>query len=109
MGNCDKIEDASRPYAFIKFDTFIEKMNKQYVDSRNTSNLSKMNEDLRDITEVMQQSIQDLLAREGKLTSVLDKATQLRYGSSKHLTNAKRLNTHEMLRKCGPVAFVFFM
>merc|ERR1719486_806645 len=44
--NPGKVEDASRPYAFIKFDTFIQKTKKQYVDTRN---MSKMNEDLQDL------------------------------------------------------------
>jgi len=104
--NPGKVDEASRPYAFIKFDTFIQKTKKQYVDPRNTRNMSKMNEDLADLTGIMQQNIQDVLGRGDKLESVLDKATTLRHDSSKYAKNAKYLNTQAMLRKYGPIAFV---
>merc|ERR1712087_541448 len=87
-------------------DTFIQKTKKQYIDSRNTRNLSKVNEDLRDMTEIMQQNITDLLGRGEKLDVVLNKATNLRNDSSKYAKNAKYLNTQAMMRKYGPVAFV---
>ena len=87
-------------------DTFIQKTKKQYVDPRNTRNMSKMNEDLADLTGIMQQNIQDLLGRGEKLESVLDKATNLRNDSSKYAKNARYLNTQAMLRKYGPIAFV---
>jgi len=57
------IESASRPYAFIKFDTFIQKTKKLYVDTRAPRNLSKLNDDLTDLTKIMTQNIQDVLGR----------------------------------------------
>jgi hypothetical protein len=36
----------ARPYAFVKFDTFIQRTKKQYQDPRNQRNLQKLNEDL---------------------------------------------------------------
>merc|ERR1711865_560247 len=38
----DEVESASRPYAFIKFDTFIQRTKKLYVDTRTQRNLNKL-------------------------------------------------------------------
>jgi hypothetical protein len=48
-------------------DTFIQKAKKQYKDSRTQRNLSKLNEDLNDVTRIMTRNIQDVLGREDQL------------------------------------------
>ena len=44
-----EVSSATRPYAFIKFDTFIQKTKKLYVDTRTQRNLNKLNEELNDV------------------------------------------------------------
>mmetsp|Transcript_29095 Transcript_29095/g.93795 ORF Transcript_29095/g.93795 Transcript_29095/m.93795 type:complete len:215 (+) Transcript_29095:26-670(+) len=100
------IESASRPYAFIKFDTFIQKTKKLYVDTRAPRNLSKLNDDLTDLTKIMTQNIQDVLGRGEMIDSVAKKSTSLRQASSKYSKDAKYLNTQALLRKYAPVAVV---
>ena len=53
-----EVEGATRPYAFIKFDTFIQKTKKLYVDTRTQRNLNKLNEELHDIQQIMTRNIQ---------------------------------------------------
>ena len=43
----NEVESATRPYAFIKFDTFIQKTKKLYVDTRTQRNLNKLNDEWR--------------------------------------------------------------
>ena len=105
----DEVDKASRPYAFIKFDTFIQKTKRLYVDTRTTRNLSKMNEDLQDMTKIMTQNIQDVLGRGERLETVVNKASRLRDDSSKYAKNAKHLNRLALLRKYGPLAFVLLL
>ncbi|KAI5302776.1 SNAP receptor, partial [Ascosphaera pollenicola] len=52
-----------RPYAFVEFDTFIQRTKKVYQDSRASSNLDKLNDELKDVTKVMTKNIEDLLYR----------------------------------------------
>ena len=52
-----------RPYAFVKFDTFMQKTKKIYQDTRTQSNLTKLNEDLQDVTRIMTKNMEDLLWR----------------------------------------------
>ena len=104
-----EVESASRPYAFIKFDTFIQKTKKLYVDTRTQRNLNKLNEDLHDVQRIMTQNIQDVLGRGERLDTVMAKSTNLRDASGRYAKNARFLNTRAMLRKYGPVAFVALM
>jgi vesicle transport protein SEC22 len=53
----------ARPYAFVKFDTFIQRIKKQYQDPRNQRNLQKLNEDLGDVTRIMNRNIEEVLGR----------------------------------------------
>jgi len=73
-----EVPHATRPYAFIKFDTFIQKTKKLYIDTRTQRNLSKLNDDLQDVQEIMKQNIQDVLGRGEKIDSVANKSSALR-------------------------------
>lgn len=44
-------------------DTFMQKTKKIYQDTRTQSNLSKLNEDLQDVTRIMTKNMEDLLWR----------------------------------------------
>eukprot|EP00668_Euglena_longa_P028915 GGOE01036249.1.p1 GENE.GGOE01036249.1~~GGOE01036249.1.p1 ORF type:complete len:212 (+),score=33.23 GGOE01036249.1:53-637(+) len=52
-----EVEKCERPYAFIKFDTFLQKTKKVYMDTRSTRNLSNMvgkyNPTKKSISEVL--------------------------------------------------------
>lgn len=70
-----------RPYAFVKFgmllpsfvkggdwrddvvDTFMQKTKRIYQDTRTQNNLTKLNEDLQDVTRIMTKNMEDLLWR----------------------------------------------
>ena len=103
------VEGASRPYAFIKFDTFIQKTKRLYIDTRTQRNLNKLNEDLHDVQKIMTQNIQDVLGRGERLDSVAAKSSSLRDASGKYAKDARYLNTMAMLRKYLPLAIVGLM
>eukprot|EP00164_Ancoracysta_twista_P003523 GFYU01004700.1.p1 GENE.GFYU01004700.1~~GFYU01004700.1.p1 ORF type:complete len:217 (+),score=53.12 GFYU01004700.1:80-730(+) len=100
----NEIDNASRPYAFIKFDTFIQKTRKLYSDTRAQRNLQKLNDDLNDVHRVMTKSIQDVLGRGEKLDTVSQMSSNLAMESKKYSKQAKYLNTQAFYRKWGPVA-----
>ena len=105
----DEIGSASRPYAFIKFDPFIQKTKRLYVDTRTQRNLNKLNEDLVDVQKIMTQNIQEVLGRGERLDSVMQKSSNLRMASGKYAKNAKYLNTQALLRKYGPLVFALML
>ena len=103
------MSSATRPYAFIKFDTFIQKTKKLYVDTRTQRNLNKLNDDLNDVQDIMKQNIQDVLGRGERLDTVMNKSSALRDASGKYAKDARHLNTLAMLRKYGPIAVVLLL
>uniref|UniRef100_A0A0D3ELG7 Longin domain-containing protein n=1 Tax=Oryza barthii TaxID=65489 RepID=A0A0D3ELG7_9ORYZ len=83
--NGNQIETAARPYAFIKFDTFIQKTKKLYLDTRTQRNLAKLNDELYEVSEMS-----------NRLTS----DTRI------YAEKAKDLNRQALIRKYAPVAIV---
>lgn len=89
----------ARPYAFVKFDSFIQRVKKQYQDPRNQRNLHKLNEDLgvlltdnrmllyifasNLIQRIMNKNIQDVLGRGEMLNDLQQKSQGLKDSSAK--------------------------
>lgn len=66
-----QIETASRPYEFIRFDTFIQKTKKVYNDSKTQRNLQKLNSELKDVHSIMTKNINEVISRGERLESKL--------------------------------------
>ncbi|CAN6457689.1 unnamed protein product [Victoria cruziana] len=65
--NGSQIETAARPYAFIKFDAFIQKTRKLYLDTRTQRNLAKLNDELYEVHQIMTRNVQEVLGVGEKL------------------------------------------
>ncbi|KAI9843034.1 MAG: SNAP receptor [Sclerophora amabilis] len=98
-----------RPYAFVEFDTFIQRTKKTYQDSRASQNLDKLNDELRDVTKVMTKNIEDLLYRGDSLERMGDMSSRLREDSRKYRKAAVRINWELLLKQYGPFAAVGFI
>ncbi|KAL5715020.1 SNAP receptor [Ranunculus cassubicifolius] len=59
--NGGQIETAARPYAFIKFDTFIQKTKKSYLDTHTQRNIAKLNDELYEVHQIMTRNVQEVL------------------------------------------------
>jgi vesicle transport protein SEC22 len=88
-----------RPYAFVEFDTFIQRTKKTYQDSRATQNLDKLNDELKDVTKVMTKNIEDLLYRGDSLERMGDLSSRLREDSRKYKKAAVRINWELLLKQ----------
>ncbi|OBT78839.1 vesicle transporter SEC22 [Pseudogymnoascus sp. 05NY08] len=73
-----------RPYAFMEFDTFIQRTKATYSDTRATQNLDKLNSELQDVTKVMTKNIEDLLYRGDSLERMGEMSSRLRDDSKKY-------------------------
>jgi vesicle transport protein SEC22 len=105
----DKVEAASRPYAFIKFDTFIQKVKRSYQDVRARQNLGRLQEELVDVAQVMQLNIKEVLERGTKIEKMSLLSSTLSEDSRKYLKSAKNLNWEMLKRKYGPPLVVLFI
>ncbi|KAL0637622.1 SNAP receptor [Maublancomyces gigas] len=88
-----------RPYAFVQFDTFMQRTKRTYQDTRATANLDKLNDDLKDVTKVMTKNIEDLLYRGDSLERMGDMSSRLRDESKKYRQAAIRINWEAMLKQ----------
>ncbi|KAB8349584.1 hypothetical protein FH972_023608 [Carpinus fangiana] len=88
-----------RPYAFVEFDTFIQKTKKTYQDSRASQNLDKLNSELKDVTKVMTKNIEDLLYRGDSLERMGEMSGRLREDSRKYRKAAVRINWELLLKQ----------
>ncbi|CEL01695.1 Putative Protein transport protein sec22 [Aspergillus calidoustus] len=88
-----------RPYAFVEFDTFIQRSKKTYQDSRASANLGRLNDELRDVTKVMTKNIEDLLYRGDSLERMGELSGRLREDSKKYRKAAVRINWELLLKQ----------
>ncbi|KAI9808749.1 MAG: hypothetical protein M1825_003901 [Sarcosagium campestre] len=93
------LNGALRPYAFVEFDTFIQRTKKTYQDSRASQNLDKLNDELRDVTKVMTKNIEDLLYRGDSLERMGEMSGRLREDSRKYRKAAVRINWDLLLKQ----------
>jgi vesicle transport protein SEC22 len=91
-----------RPYQFSEFERFIDRTKKTYQDSRATDNLSRLNDELKDVTQVMTKNIEDLLYRGDSLEKMGDMSARLREDSVKYKRAAVRINWELLLKQYGP-------
>jgi len=98
-----------RPYAFVEFDTFMQRTKKTYQDSRASQNLDKLNDELRDVTKVMTKNIEDLLYRGDSLERMGEMSGRLKEDSRKYKRAAVRINWELLLKQYGPFAGLGFV
>ena len=65
-----QVDTVSRPYAFVRFDTAIQRTKKLYMDSRTQRNIDKLNEDLSEVHMVMTKNINEVLGQGEKLDHI---------------------------------------
>lgn len=95
-----------RPYAFIKFDSVIQKAKKSYQDVRAKQNLDRLHEELVDVTKIMTESINDVLERGGKLEKMSLLSSNLSQESRRYLQNTRHLNWMMLWRTYGPISII---
>uniref|UniRef100_A0A0E0BZL8 Longin domain-containing protein n=1 Tax=Oryza meridionalis TaxID=40149 RepID=A0A0E0BZL8_9ORYZ len=102
----NQIETAARPYAFIKFDTFIQKTKKLYLDTRTQRNLVKLNDELYEVHQIMTRNVQEVLGVGEKLDQVSEMSNRLTSDTRIYAEKAKDLNRQALICKYAPVAIV---
>lgn len=104
--NRGAVETVARPYAFIKFDTFIQKTKRLYLDTRTQRNLNKMNEELAEVQQIMTRNIQEVLGQGERLDHVSKMSSNLSMESKKYASKARDLSRQALIRKYLPLAAV---
>ena len=101
-----QVEKISRPYAFIKFDRFIQKTRKLYLDTRTQRNLEKLSEELSEVHSIMTRNIQEVLGQGERLENVSKMSSTLTEESKKYAKRAGQLSRQALIKKYTPVAVI---
>jgi vesicle transport protein SEC22 len=101
-----QVEAVARPYAFIKFDTYIQKTKKLYADSHTQRNISKLTEDISEVHSIMTKNIQEVLGHGERLDRMSQMSSALTQESKKYASVAKDLHRQALIRKYLPIAVV---
>merc|ERR1719356_644020 len=95
------IETIEKPYYFIKFDRQITKKKAEYRDPKSSKALSRLNESLGEVTNIMRQNIEEVINRGENLDDVGKKATNLRYASQEFAKTTRMLSFQTLVQKYG--------
>mmetsp|Transcript_22031 Transcript_22031/g.61143 ORF Transcript_22031/g.61143 Transcript_22031/m.61143 type:complete len:218 (+) Transcript_22031:471-1124(+) len=101
-----QVETVARPYAFIKFDTFIQKTRKLYLDTRTQRNLSKLSEDIAEVHQIMTRNIQEVLGQGERLDCMTKMSSELSSASRGYQSKAKDMYRQALIRKYMPLAVI---
>jgi len=104
-----QVDTVSRPYAFVRFDTAIQRTKKLYMDSRTQRNIDKLNEDLSEVHMVMTKNINEVLGQGEKLDHISRMTGDLASESKKYHSKARDLSRQALIKKYAPIAFVVFV
>ncbi|XP_039269379.2 vesicle-trafficking protein SEC22b-like [Styela clava] len=99
----NRVNSVSRPYAFIEFDTYIQKTKKAYTDTRTRRNLTHVASELQDVQRIMVSNIDDVLQRGVALSDLGDKASNLATLSHKYKQDAHFLNLRSSYAKIAAI------
>ncbi|KAF1317832.1 Vesicle-trafficking protein sec22b, partial [Globisporangium splendens] len=102
----DVVTTVARPYAFIKFDKFIQKKRKEYMDPNSSQNMHRLNDDLADIHNIMRKNIQEVLNRGERVEHVSRISSNLADRSKDLKWGAKKLRMQAIYRQYAPIAAV---
>uniref|UniRef100_A0ABM5FH27 Vesicle-trafficking protein SEC22b-like n=1 Tax=Pogona vitticeps TaxID=103695 RepID=A0ABM5FH27_9SAUR len=102
-----KVSSVSRPYAFIEFDIYIQKLKKSYLDTWSKRHLSSINLELQDVQKIMVTNIEEVLQRGEALSALDTKASNLSTLSKKYRQDAKFLNSRSAYAKAAATSLIF--
>ncbi|CAL9727803.1 protein transport protein Sec22p [Monosporozyma unispora] len=97
-----------RPYAFVSFDTFLQRTKQSYSDKKVQDNLDQLNQELVGVKQIMSKNIEDLLYRGDSLDRMSDMSASLKESSKKYRRSAQRINYELLLRQYAPIALLAF-
>eukprot|EP00775_Hariotina_reticulata_P013539 gene13539-13665_t len=101
-----QVDSVTRPYAFIKFDTFIQKTKKVFQDTRSQRNMAALTADLTEVHNIMSRNIAEVLGQGEKLDSMTKMSSTLAMESKSYAKRATDLHTQALIRKYLPLAVV---
>eukprot|EP01004_Peranema_trichophorum_P008121 NODE_6881_length_832_cov_78.338505_g6281_i0.p1 GENE.NODE_6881_length_832_cov_78.338505_g6281_i0~~NODE_6881_length_832_cov_78.338505_g6281_i0.p1 ORF type:complete len:233 (-),score=11.45 NODE_6881_length_832_cov_78.338505_g6281_i0:132-773(-) len=89
------VDRVERPYAFIKFDTFLQKTKKVYMGNRS---IDRLKEEIHDVQQIFRSNIEEILGRGERLDTLASHSSELKSQSNKYYKQAVMVNRLAMLK-----------
>ena len=97
------IEALEKPYTFLNFEKTIKRKRAEYSDPRGQKSMSKINDSLHEVSNIMRQNIEDLLKRGENLEHATVRASRLKEDSAKLKMRSRGLNLQAFLQTWLPI------
>lgn len=97
---------ATRPYAFVRFDTFIQKTRRVYADARTARNIAALSSELGQVHAIMTRNIADVLGQGERLDRMQAAGASLAHETKAFRSRAAALHRQALVRKYAPLAGV---
>eukprot|EP01051_Picozoa_sp_SAG22_P000645 SAG22_NODE_19_length_32182_cov_39.206963_2_plen_277_part_00 len=101
-----QIPSTTRPYAFMKFEKFMNQTKKTFTENKSQHSLDLLGAELQDVRRIMTRNINDVLERGDKLQRSADESRRLVEDSAIYKKRAQDLNKCLWLRQNAPLLFV---
>ncbi|CEO94756.1 Vesicle-trafficking protein SEC22b [Plasmodiophora brassicae] len=106
LAHGDQVNQFSRPYAAIAFDTRLNRLRREFLDPRSSDNIAKLNANLTQVHNVMRSNMNEILKRGEHLSSLEDKTVELKEASKKYLSTAKWAAWTSAVKAWAPIIIV---
>lgn len=101
-----QVASATRPYEFIRFDTFLQKTKKLYENTRTQRNITKLQQELKDVQHIMTKNIHQVLERGEKLENISFLSSRLVSESKRYVKKTAYMHKLLTYRQYGSVVVV---
>jgi vesicle transport protein SEC22 len=101
-----QVAAAARPYAFVRFDTFIARTRRVYADARDARNIAALTAELGEVQSIMTRNIADVLGQGDRLDRMAAAGASLAHETKAFRSRAVALHRQAMVRKYAPLAAV---
>jgi len=99
-----EVETVPRPYAFMRYDRFVNRKRRDYADPSSKRNMKKVEEELADIYNITRKNIQEVLNRGEKLDQVSEISSRIASRSKTFKWGSKKLRMQAQFQKYAPFA-----
>lgn len=104
-----EVHSFSRPYAAVVFGPQMQRLRREFMDPQTPDNAQKLASDLNEITNIMSQSITQIVHRGQNLEKLQEGTDALRYEAKKFRSKSKHINLQAQLKQMAPIAVMLMV
>ena len=94
-----KLETIDRANYFLKFEKYIKKKKNEYQDTKNNSNIERLNREISDVHQIMAENINLIMDRDRTMDSINSLSESIRDNSGKFEKTARETRLKMLLAK----------